>query len=537
MGTTQGTGTRRRPLPVRLLRRDRPSVEPLGTADPDGEHLGPTSAADLGTTCLAPIGGLYFMTNGDVRTCCMNAAYPLGNVGEQRLREIWDGTRRRLLVEAIADGDFSLGCQPCEWQGNHEGIDNTYARRYDEFAPAVAALAPEQWPVHLEFNLSNACNLQCIQCHGELSSSIRIHREKLPALPRVYDDQFFEDLVPFLAHATDIQVAGGEPFLGTENLRLWDLIVDHAPDARCNVVTNGTQWNDRVQRIIEAVPMNITISIDGISKAVYEPIRVGSDFDRVLENIDHFVDYARRVGTTLTFNHCLMVQNYHELGDLLVFAEERDISVNISVVYTPSECSLGDLDAEALGRVCDELEALEPSVLPRLHRNAATWTEELTRLRTWHRFRDQGDRHEPIVAFPVPDRQTIAGLNRRGAGPVGEDLGRAALARHATGEIRSFTLGVDDTIARCGPGAAAALGTTDEALVGRPAESLQELLAERFGLFADVEVLEADDDHVVQVVTYGTTRFHAVNVALRDDKGRADEVQVLFIDPTSADAG
>ena len=35
---------------MRLLRRDRPSVEPLGTADPDGEHLGPTSAADLGTT-------------------------------------------------------------------------------------------------------------------------------------------------------------------------------------------------------------------------------------------------------------------------------------------------------------------------------------------------------------------------------------------------------------------------------------------------------------------------------------------------------
>ena len=51
-----------------------------------------------------------------------------------------------------------------------------------------------QWPERLELALSNACNLQCVMCNGELSSSIRIHREHRTALPTVAGER--EGFVP-----------------------------------------------------------------------------------------------------------------------------------------------------------------------------------------------------------------------------------------------------------------------------------------------------------------------------------------------------
>lgn len=54
------------------------------------------------------------------------------------------------------------------------------------------------WPRQMEFSVSNTCNLQCVMCNGEWSSSIRSQREGLPPLPKVYDDAFFDGLRDFL---------------------------------------------------------------------------------------------------------------------------------------------------------------------------------------------------------------------------------------------------------------------------------------------------------------------------------------------------
>lgn len=506
-----------RSIPVRLGRwRSSPQQQPEGP----------------GTACVAPETALYFNTDGNVRTCCMNESYPLGNIVEQRLPEIWAGQRRRKLIDALAKDDFSLGCSVCTWQSDHESAEASYARRFDEFIPDAAGTHPDdQWPAHIEFNLSNSCNLQCVQCHGGLSSSIRIHREKLPALPTVYDDQFFEDLVPFITHARSIQVAGGEPFLGPETLRLWDLLIEHGQHADIAVVTNGTQWSKRVQRIIDALPMVITVSIDGITKDVYESIRIGSNFDDVLVNIERFLDYTRRVDTWMSFNFCLMVQNYQDFGDLLLFADARGIKVNVSVVYRPVECSLGDLDADTLGRICDELDAQSLTILPQLGLNADLWTDHLSRLRQRHQFRLESG-HDPTLNFVgVPDTYVL-GIAQRGKGPHDEQTAVDRLrADDPEADIHWLTIGVGDQITATSPAAAAVLGFTDDALIGETGEAIRQRMEERLGAIAGFDILDQSDDHLDQVVTYGTTPMRSTAVALRDDDGWADEVRLLFIAP------
>src|SRR5262245_26226699 len=107
----------RRLIPVsvkRAVRRPRPAPER------------PYSA------CYAPTVQLYFQPNGEVRACCRNMNYPLGNVAQERLVDIWAGPRRQELVERLAVDDFSHGCEGCKWEIETEGRVGSYPENFVE---------------------------------------------------------------------------------------------------------------------------------------------------------------------------------------------------------------------------------------------------------------------------------------------------------------------------------------------------------------------------------------------------------------------
>src|SRR4051794_38914681 len=122
------------------------------------------------SACYAPSVQLYFDPSGDVRACCRNTRHTLGNVGRERLRDIWAGERRLALVDRLAVDDWSLGCQGCATEVDQEGRAGSYPASFDARAGHLTNEAGSgAWPTFMEFNLSNACNLQCLQCNGDLS--------------------------------------------------------------------------------------------------------------------------------------------------------------------------------------------------------------------------------------------------------------------------------------------------------------------------------------------------------------------------------
>ncbi len=151
--------------------------------------LGRAPAAIDGTACVAPSASLYFDQLGIVRACCQNTAGALGNIAVSSIREIWDGAGTARLRSALARHDYSVGCDFCAWQVDEGNIDTAYARTYDD----LDAVAIADWPRQMEFALSNACNLQCVMCNGDWSSSIRAHREHRPPLTSPYGDPFFDE--------------------------------------------------------------------------------------------------------------------------------------------------------------------------------------------------------------------------------------------------------------------------------------------------------------------------------------------------------
>ncbi|MCB1041280.1 MAG: SPASM domain-containing protein, partial [Acidimicrobiales bacterium] len=222
--------------------------------------------------CHAPSTSMYLDPRGEVRACCQNMWQRLGNITEVGLLEMWRGLRVQTLRRAMAVGDLSHGCERCAVHIDAGRPEAAYARVFDHLPVEEAEPA---WPQQLEFALSNACNLQCVMCNGDLSSAIRVHREGRQPLPVVYDDSFFEELDLFLPHLRSAAFLGGEPFLGRESLRVLQRLAELPTRPRCSITTNGTQWNDRIHRIVSSLPMHVTVSLDGASTSTYESIRVG----------------------------------------------------------------------------------------------------------------------------------------------------------------------------------------------------------------------------------------------------------------------
>lgn len=326
--------------------------------------------------CRAPFASLHLDQMGDARPCCQST-YVLGNVQEQTLEEIWTGERARRLRDAIDAGDLSLGCGYCAWAGRGGDTSGLYARRYDELVPGP----PSAGPARLEIAPSNTCNLMCEMCNGDWSSAIRARREHRPPLPKVYGDAFFEQLEDWLPGLRQVEVFGGEPLLARESLRLLELLAERNLGTEVRITTNGTVWNPRVARLVGALAIDVVVSVDGASAATYEAIRVGASWDAVRENLARFREATDAAGAELDLAHCLMVENWWELPELLRLAADLRAPAFVNTVLSPVASSLHHLSPPELAHVVRGLEARTAEVEALGEPWTSTWSTELDLLR------------------------------------------------------------------------------------------------------------------------------------------------------------
>lgn len=314
---------------------------------------------------------------GNVHVCCANTLYPLGNVSQSSVQEIWLSRRAEALRDAVGSGDLSLGCVVCEYRLLHPAGEVPL----DYYAQFPSLTDGGGWPRLLTFNLHNTCNLACIMCGPDLSSRIRRQRTDLAPVPHFYDDSFFEDIVPFLERCESIDMAGGEPFLVREHRRVLELVAELPRLPDLSITTNGTIWNDYVEWVLDTFAPHICVSIDALTGPLLESIRVGASFDRVVENIERFLDRARSRDRTMSLSFSMLRHNWFELGSVLSFAEERGMCVSVQTVHE-REFGVQWLDTPELEAVVRTLESEGASIRDGLVLNGAVWDQQLLRLRS-----------------------------------------------------------------------------------------------------------------------------------------------------------
>ena len=261
--------------------------------------------------------------------------------------------------------------------------------------------------------------------------------------------------------------------------------------------------------------MSIVCSLDAITPSTYGGIRIGADLEPVLANVERFQRATQEQGTTFSINHCLMVQNHHEFADLLLWAEERGIHVDVSVVRAPSDCSLADLPVGELRSVHDLMSGRDDEVRPQLVRNARTWATEVARIGGWA---DEAER-----------RGTGPGVRRRvlvfsvdGDGPHDDGAARRDLAAFAAdGVAHVLTVDLDGVIVECSPSLDAAHGPVTSRVLGRHFDAVQDLSIELFGPLVRFREVSAGPDRFDAEARYGATDVRVAMVAVRDAQGQA----------------
>jgi MoaA/NifB/PqqE/SkfB family radical SAM enzyme len=352
-------------------------------------------ANDGATVCPAPLINLHFSQLGIVTACCFNRTQVLGVYPRNSIREIWEGAAAGELREALARGDLSRGCEKClqqivarDFGGSHAVFYTRHAKilakRRQELGIAPAADASETpLPMKLEFNIHNACNLQCIMCHGLASSSIRTRREGLAAMGNPYDDSFVDQLEPYLPHVVETDFMGGEPFLIPLYQKIWTLIGRVNPATRVCILTNGTILDDRIKKTLESINCWIHVSIDSFRKETYETIRRGASYDEVMANARYFQALMAERGLPVIWRLCPMRLNWPELPDTLQYCTENGIGLFYNQLDSPIGLSLTTLPTDELTRVVETLEAREPRLpaTPLAMENLASYRELVARLR------------------------------------------------------------------------------------------------------------------------------------------------------------
>jgi MoaA/NifB/PqqE/SkfB family radical SAM enzyme len=335
-----------------------------------------TSGRPFHATCYAPFVSLEFDTQGFAYTCCANGTYPVGNVATDTLDEIWTGARLAAQRDALRTGDLSYGCAVCRWYFDNDR-PTPPAVMYEGFPVGTGA---DDLPRSMAFAFSNQCNLQCIQCSGEYSSSIRIHREGRAPLPHAYGPAFFDQLRAFLPGLEEIRLLGGEPFLVSETFQLFDLLAELDLRPRVHVTTNGTRFDRRVEAAFDRFPLSISLSLDAVSAPVLESIRVGASAPEILANARRLAVASASSGGRFGINFCLLRQNWQELPAILRLGEELGAWVSVIPVYGDDH-SLYKLDRTALAAVAEELGRHDDALRSELQLNRPVWDAELGQIR------------------------------------------------------------------------------------------------------------------------------------------------------------
>ena len=199
----------------------------------------------------------------------------------------------------------------------------------NEYELAEGKVFLRSYPRRLYLMITNVCNLNCIMCQQRMNKQVMY-------LPDRYREEIL-GLAPFLQ---EIIWQGGEVLIYSG---FKDMLFKLAKynNIKHSIVSNFQVDNDELIKLLPTLNIGLTISVDGSTKNLYEKIRKGASFERLVSNIKKFneVRFKQKKDVPLGMHFVVMKENYQDIVHIVDFACDNKFN-HIQYIYVSGDKAL-----------------------------------------------------------------------------------------------------------------------------------------------------------------------------------------------------
>lgn len=298
--------------------------------------------------CLHPWFSVFVLAAGWV-SCCPQNKTRFGNVIETPIEELWNSAPAGNLRRLLAEGRYEqAGCDPecpflCgSFEGPHrqppveeliypefdrdEGSE-VYRSNLRRLADAYRSRSEhvDALPVFIDVQTTVRCNSECVMCGQPHKARIELPHAVMSDMGRLRET------------ANWFRWQGGEVFVHKRfDAYLEAFDEGDWPQLRRYVITNGTLLTEKRLRMFADTerPVFFLLSLDGVSRDVFEKIRQGLKFDTVMEALERLAAIQGRNGSIdlVKWNYVVMKDTVGDMKSAMDRADALGVDLNFAPI-------------------------------------------------------------------------------------------------------------------------------------------------------------------------------------------------------------
>lgn len=298
--------------------------------------------------CMAPWVSINNNPNGNILPCCVSKFHePFGNLNNDSIENIWNNEKYKELRKNMLEEKKTSTCERCykeeEWEtfSYRQYWNSKFGNKYDDLVEKTTAdgSLDEMKLYRWDFRFNNLCNLSCVMCGPELSSSwVELSKKMDPYSKKhkIYSsrdktEQFLNTIKSQSELVEDVYFAGGEPLMHSEQYTIMEELdkqnkIDKVFFTYSTNLTNLYYKNYNIVDYLEKMTeCKILISLDEIDTDRLYYIRYPSNIDDIVKNIriinKHLTSVKKHWSITPTWN----ILNIHRIKEIIEFFYVNDL--------------------------------------------------------------------------------------------------------------------------------------------------------------------------------------------------------------------
>ncbi len=312
--------------------------------------------------CPLPFAGAIVNTDGSVQ-CCSISKETLGNVNEMSLEKILKTSDKlKKIRREMLDNKFPHNCSECYSKESHhtsldlENISNRlYHMKILKDSPFKLYKDEHQFELQkMDLRWRNTCNFACVYCDSLWSSVWAQFEGQGDKMSNHAMQETFEFVKDNLKNLKTIYMAGGEPFLIKENLKILDLILEEKPDLLLRLNTNLSILTPKIYEKLQKLKnVHWIVSAESTDER-FHYIRWPGKYQTLVNNMKKIQKLPHKVSINMVWN-IFCAENILDFIDSMMENGVHPNQFIMNSLYHPPEQNVLNITKTRRDRILDKV--------------------------------------------------------------------------------------------------------------------------------------------------------------------------------------